>query len=219
MSKKAEKDQATALRKRGFSYKEIAKYVGVSISTVSLWLKDESWSKEVSVRNQKRAAHDNSKRISLLNKARANQNERLYDESERTAVTEYKHYQSNPLFMAGISIYMSLGDRGNASIIRLSSAKTEVQRIFIRFAREYLGVPRETIRFWLLLYPDQSNQGCCTFWSTKIKIPMAKFHKSQVIQGRSTKRTLHKGIGNTIIGSTVLKKKLMKWIELTEKKL
>jgi transcriptional regulator with XRE-family HTH domain len=219
MSKKVEKEQAMALRKRGFSFKEIAKYTNVSVSTVSLWLRDETWSKQITEQNQKRAARENGKRISLLNKARNNQNERLYSAALRSAITEFKHYQTNPLFIAGITSYVALGDRTNAKLIRLSTANSEIQRVFIRFAQEFLGVPRETIRFWLLLYPWHNDTECRAYWAAKLKIKEGQFHKSQAIQGKSTKHALHKGIGNTIIGSTVLKMKLTKWIELTLKKL
>ena len=55
------------------------------------------------------------------------------------------------------------------------------------------------------------------YWSKKTGISVAQFYKSQVIEGRSKKRTLHFGVGNTIIGSTLLKKKLDLWISLALK--
>jgi transcriptional regulator with XRE-family HTH domain len=219
MSKKAEKEQATSLRKRGFSYKEIAKYTGVSVSTVSLWLKDESWSRDITAQNQKRAARDNSKRISLLNKARSNQFKKLYTEAERSAVIEYKHYKQNPLFIAGLMLYVGEGDNRDPRLIRLANTKVDIHRIFIAFLIEFLGVPREKIRFWVLLYPDLDPEKCSRAWSKALKLPLSQFHKYQVIEGKSSKRRLQYGVGNTIIGSAVLKKKLMKWVELCLKEL
>ena len=61
--KKAEKEQALNLRKRGFTLREIAKYVNVSVSTISLWLKDQQWSHKVTEDNQRRASKENSKRF------------------------------------------------------------------------------------------------------------------------------------------------------------
>ncbi len=219
MSKKVEKEQAMALRKRGFSFKEIAKYTNVSVSTVSLWLKDEVWSKQITDQNQKRAARENGKRISLLNKARGNQYKKLYAEAERSAVTEYKHYRTNPLFIAGLMLYVGEGDNRDERLIRLANTRIEIHRIFIAFLMEFLGVPREKIRFWLLLYPELNPERVSAVWSKKLNIPLAQFHKYQVIQGKSTKRVLQYGVGNTIIGSAVLKRKLTKWIELALKEL
>lgn len=212
-------DQVMALRKRGFGIAEIAKIADVSKSTVSLWLKDQSWSKAITQSNQKRAAKDNSKRISLLNKARSNQNQKLYTEAERSAVIEYKHYKKDPLFIAGLMLYVSEGDDTANHQIRFTSSQSASHRIFINFAKAYLGVPRETFRFWVLLYPDIDPVKALKYWSKQTGISVAQFHKYQVIQGRSQKRTLQFGVGNTIIGGTVLKRKLLKWIEIALKEL
>lgn len=217
--KKAQFEHAKELRKRGFTYKDISKIVDVSISTVSLWFSRETWSKSVTDDNQKRAAKENKKRISLLNTARGNQYKKMYAEAERSAVTEFKHYKSNPLFIAGLMLYVGEGDNSDNHLIRIANSKIDVHRIFIKFAMEYLGVPREKIRFWVLLYPDLSPKKCLHAWSKALHIPLSQFHKYQVIEGRSTKRTLHDGVGNTIIGGTVLKKKLLKWIALASKEL
>ena len=217
--KKVQFEQAKELRKRGFTYEEIGKIVNVSIITVYLWFSRETWSKSIRDDNQKRAAKENKKRISLLNKARGNQYKKLYAEAERSAVTEFKHYKNNPLFIAGLMLYVGEGDNSDNHLIRITNAKIDVHRIFIKFAKEYLGVPREKIRFWVLLYPDLVPQKCALKWSKALRIPLSQFHKHQVIEGRSAKRTLHDGVGNTIIGGTVLKKKLLKWIAIASKEL
>lgn len=210
--------QAQELRRRGFTYEEIARIVDVSKSTVSNWFSRETWSENIKANNQKRAARENSKRISLLNKARENQHKKLYAEAERSAATEYKHYKKNPLFIAGLMLYMSAGDGNSSHLLRLTSSKPDSHRIFIAFAKEYLGVPREKVRFWLLLHPSHSPATCIKYWSKEIRISSSQFHRYQVVDGKP-KKTLHFGIGNTIIGSTVLKRKLFKWTELALKDL
>lgn len=217
--KTAQFEQAVQLRKRGFTLNEIAKIVDVSKSTVSLWLSRETWSKSITESNQKRASKDNRKRILLLNKARGNQYRKLYTEAERSAVTEFKHYKHNPLFIAGLMLYVSEGDSSDNHLIRITSSRFDIHRIFIKFVLEYLGVPKEKIRFWLLLYHDLDEERCMKVWSRKLGLSIVQFHKNQVIQSRSKKETLHYGVGNTIIGGTVLKKKLLKWIQVASKEL
>lgn len=216
---RAQYEQAIQLRKRGFTYDEIAKIVDVSKSTVSNWLSHQKWSKNVRADNAKRAARENGKRIRLLNKARGNQYKKLYAEAERSAITEFKHYKKDALFMAGLMLYVGEGDTVDEGLIRIASTRKDVHRIFITFATEYLGVERGNIRFWLLLYPDLDERVCVTAWSKDLKLSKEQFYKNQVIQGKGKKRTLHDGVGNTIIGSTVLKRKLMKWVELALKEL
>jgi predicted transcriptional regulator len=217
--KSAQFAQAKELRKRGFTYEEIAKIVDVSKSTISSWLSKETWSISVKEDNAKRAAKENKKRISLLNTARGNQNKKLYVEAERSAVTEFKHYKQNPLFVAGLMLYVADGDLIPHLPIRISSSQKEVHRIFIAFVKEYLGVPREKIRFLLIFSPLHKPLVSSRLWSKKIGLPLSQFHKYQVLQSKNKKRPLHDGIGNTIIGGTISKRKLLKWVELASKEL
>jgi predicted transcriptional regulator len=212
-------EEAKRLRKRGFTYTEIAKVTSVSVSTISAWFSKETWSQQIRDDNQLKAARENKKRISLLNKARSNQYVKLYAEAERSAVNEYKHYRTNPLFIAGLMLYVGEGDNKHSRLIRIANTRMQIHRIFIAFLIEFLGVSREKIRFWLLLYPDLQPAECMRIWSDTLGISHTQFYKYQVIDGRSKKRRLQYGVGNTIIGSAVLKKKLMKWIELALKEL
>lgn len=212
-------EKAKEFRKRGFTYSEIAKLVGISKSTVSNWFSRETWSESVTQSNRKNAFRENGKRISLLNKARSNQNKKLYTEAERSAGVEFAHYKNNPLFIAGLMLYMTKGDLMHPHVIRFTSANPDTHRIFIKFLKEYMGVSREKIRFWLLLCPSHNALTLSREWSKKIHVPISQHHKYQVIQQKNSKRTLRFGVGNTIIGDTILKKKLIKWLELVNKSL
>jgi transcriptional regulator with XRE-family HTH domain len=211
--------QAVQFRKRGFTYSEIAKIVDVSKSTVSVWLSKKAFSKQVKADNLKRAAKDNVKRIGLINKARKAERASRYAEAVHSAETEYRHYKKDPLFIAGLMLYVSEGDNKDKRLIRMANARMDLHLIFIKFLIAYLGVEKAKIRFWLLLYPDLDEAVCMKRWSKYIGISPSQFYKNQVIAGRSSKRTLHFGVGNIIIGNTVLKRKLSRWIELATKEL
>ena len=209
--------QAIAFRRRGFTYAEIAKICDVSKSTVSNWLSNEHFSQAVKEENTTKAGRENAKRIALLNKARKAERARRYSEAVRSAETEYKHYRKDPIFMAGVMLYLGVGDRNQENIVRLSSARPEVHRLFISFAVQYLGAPKDKVKFWLLLYPDHKEVAAMKYWSRKIGLSVAHFYKNQVVPGKSKSQTLQYGVGNTIIGSTVLKHKLDRWVELARK--
>jgi predicted transcriptional regulator len=211
--------KALEFRKRGFTYSEIAKIVGISKATASLWLSKKAFSKRVKEDNIEKAGRDNKKRINLLNKAKASQRQAHYIQLTKTAKVEYKHYKANPLFMAGLMLYRAQGDLNNTSPIRLSSTDQVTHRIFIKFAHEYLGIDKSSIRFWLLLYANLDPKKCVASWSQAIKLPSAQFSKTQVLKNETIKQALHYGVGNTIIGNTVLKHKLLLWVELATKEL
>jgi predicted transcriptional regulator len=212
--KKAAYEQAISLRKRGFSYSEIAKLCAVSVGTVSAWLSPLAFSKGIKEQNKRRAAESNIKRLLVINKARATERRKQYAEAERLAKVEYQNYRQNPLFMAGLMLYVTAGDNLNPSLIRLTNSRPELHRIFIKFIVRYLGVEKGTIRFWLLLYPDHAELPCIQHWTKKTGLSVSQFYKNQYVKSRSQNHPLHFGIGNTIIGSTLLKKKLNQWIEL-----
>jgi predicted transcriptional regulator len=205
--------QALAFRRRGFTYVEIAKICGVSKATVSNWCRSEQFSKAVAKDNAARAARENTKRLSLLNKARNAERKNRYAEAERGAETEFTHYRKDTLFVAGLTLYIALGDRKSPLQLRISSGRHELHTLFIRFAMAYLGVEKTAVRFWLSLYPTHDEVKAMKHWSKKMGISVAQFYKTQVIKGSSSKETLQFGVGNTIIGSTVLKRKLNRWIE------
>jgi len=212
-------EQAVIFRKRGFTYAEIAKICNVSRGTVSNWLAHEEFSKLVATENKKRAVVDNTKRLASINKARTTERKAQYTEITRLAKIEYQNYRTSPLFMAGLMLYSCEGDLQNERLIRLTSTRIDLHRVFISFLTTYLGVAKPSIRFWLLLYPDLDEVACMKHWCKKTTLSPAQFYKNQVIQGISPKRTLHFGIGNTIIGSTLLKKKLLTWTKLATKEL
>lgn len=212
-------EQALAFRKRGFTYSEIAKICGVAPSTLSVWLKDEPFSKRVAAENVEKAIQQNTKRLALINKARNAERKNRYSEAVKTAETEFRHYKKDPLFIAGLMLYLAEGDTKNHGLIRLSNARPETHWVFLKFCHTYLGVTRQQVHFWLLLYPHHHEVKAMKYWCKQAGLSPAQFYKNQVIQGRSTKRTLQFGVGNTIIGNTVLKHKLKRWIELILKEL
>jgi transcriptional regulator with XRE-family HTH domain len=211
--------QAVEFRKRGFTYSEIAKICDISVSTASNWLSKKKFSKDVAKDNAAKAAHENKKRMTLLNKTRKAERTLQYAHAVHSAETEYKHYKQNPLFIAGVMLYLADGDQKDSSRIRISSTNAHLHRIFISFMQEFLGVEACDITFYVALYEGMLETREMKWWSGCINLSVAHFSKTQFIQRVSKEAVLHHGSGNTIIGDTVLKIKLIRWIELMSKEL
>lgn len=212
-------EQAVSLRKRGFTLEEIAKYCDISKSTASKWLKNKAFSEQVSKQNAKRAGVENAKRLRLISKARSKERVARYKEAVHSAETEFKHYRKDQRFIAGLMLYLVSGDMKNERVVRFSGSKMDSHKIFLKFALEYLGVEKTDVRFMLFLQTGQNEELCMKKWHRSLGLPYAQFYKNQVLQNKTTKKTLHSGVGNTIIGSTVLKSKLSRWVELATKEL
>jgi transposase len=210
-------NQAINLRKRGYSYREIASLCGISVGTASRWLSSLPGADLIVANNKRKAAKENKARLALINKARTTERKKQYAEAERMAKIEYQNYRTNPLFMAGLALYVAEGDNTHGRLLRMANSRPELHRLFIRFIMQFLGVEKSSIRFWILLYPDLNEVDCMKYWSKHTGVSISQFYKNQYIEGRSNKRTLHFGVGNTIIGNTLLKKKLDLWIKLALK--
>ena len=209
-------EQAINLRKRGFTLAEIAKVCDISKSTASLWLKNKAFSELVTKQNIKRAGQENAKRLGLITKARGGERKQRYLDAQTSAKTEFAHYKANPAFVAGLMAYVMSGDTSDEHTIRLSHTSLYAHRLFINFATKFLGVEKNRIHLWLHLYEGVSEERMMKKWSKITSIPFSQFYKNQFVN-KTSRKPLHSGVGNTIIGSTYHKQKLKAWVHLAEK--
>ncbi|MFT7645146.1 MAG: transcriptional regulator with XRE-family HTH domain [Candidatus Paceibacteria bacterium] len=209
-------EQAVGLRKRGFTLEEIAKVCEISKSTASIWLKNKAFSALVTKQNVKRAGAENAKRLQLVAKARGGERKRRYADAATSAKVEFAHYQTNPLFLAGLTAYVAAGDLKDDRVIRFSNVSPELHRLFVRFCIEFLGIEKQNIHLWLHLYEGASEERVMKIWSKVTTIPYSQFYKNQFVN-KGSRKPLHSGVGNTIIGSTYHKQKLKAWVQLVKK--
>ena len=209
-----DQEKVFELRKQGKSYREIQKIVPISRDTLSRWFKNEEWSKHMTIKNKKSQIKLGAEHLKKMNTSRKNILDKMYLEVEQGAKIEFQLYKNDPLFTAGLMVYAGEGDKKNKNQVRLSNSEYYLHLVFIRFIEKFLNYPRGKIKFWLLLYPDHNVEECLNIWSQKLKIGRKNFHKSQIIQGKSKSRKLQYGVGNSIISNTVLKKKILKWLDL-----
>ncbi|MDP3996147.1 MAG: helix-turn-helix domain-containing protein [bacterium] len=213
-----DKVRAFELRKQGKSYKEISQLLGMSLSTLSDWFKNEPWSNEIKSRLASKASAKNACKLELMHKARSTQLKNLYEKARREAKDEYKKFRENPLFIAGLMIYWGEGDK--LSKYRCSVANTEPKmiRIFVKFL-VLCGVKYDRIVGWILLYPDLDASVCRNFWVKEAGLDNIRFTKSIIIKGKSTIKRLHYGVCNVGFHNRYFKEKMLIWFQLVAKDL
>lgn len=209
-----DKEKAFELRRRGKTYKAIKEELGISKSTLSDWFRDIPWSRHLKSSNTNRTR--TPEHIGLMHKARKDQLDLLYKVAEEEASVSYETFKKEPLFWAGLMIYAGEGEKRSKHNIKVTNSEFYLHSIFIKFSRKYLGVPIEHVRCGLIIYPDLNPSLCKEMWSNALGISRDNFHKTQVIQGKELKKRLQYGVAMSIISSTVLKKKVMKWISLAQ---
>ena len=166
--------------------KEIARVVGVSPSTVSLWVRDielpEGQHEALLARNpaynyQRNGWAENVRR----GKARRNGYQLRGRQLVRLA---------NPLYIAGCMLYWAEGDKTRNSV-RLSNSDPDLIALFGRFLRECFDVPEENFRVNCYLFADHiaRQREVEKFWLDVLGLPRACLRKSIVNSySRASKR-------------------------------
>lgn len=207
---------AFKLRKDGKSYREIQKELGVSRSTLCDWFKNEEWSRHIKNLNTNNNSLINPERLKLLHEGRRKMLKDKYSEAENQAEKQFHVFKKDPLFTAGLMIYAGEGDKRSDHMSRISNSEFYIHKIFIQFAEKYLDINRENIKIGLILYPDLDITTCLNKWSAELNIPKSNFYKTQIIRGKEKTKKLQYGVGISIIsGIVVVKKTILKWLELS----
>lgn len=150
--KTAERERARKLRRRdGRSVKEIAAILGVSRSSVSLWVRDIELTLE-----QEERLHGRVSRGQFIgskaNEEKAHLRRRMYHaQGRRRARIEDAGY------VAGCMLYWAEGDKARNSV-RLANSDPEVIRFFVRFLRRYFAIEAQKIRLSCNLFADHEHR-------------------------------------------------------------
>ncbi|OGH87838.1 MAG: hypothetical protein A3J93_05410 [Candidatus Magasanikbacteria bacterium RIFOXYC2_FULL_42_28] len=215
MSKDELKSKALQLRRKGLSYNQISKKLGVSKSTVSLWLAKVGWSvKMIDVLAKQNKTRSRAQLRSYA-KIRKVKMEAMREVAREEARQSFFSLSKNILFLVGLTIYWGEGDKRMANgLVRISNIDPAMVKKFIEFLRKVCEVPQERIKIWLLLYKDLNEIKCKRYWTTKLNLRPSQFVKSQCIVGRHKTRRVSYGVCNLYVSNRLLKEKILTWIEL-----
>ena len=212
------KTLAIEMRKAGHSYNYIAPKVGVSKSTVGMWVSDIPYI-------------PNQETIERIGKARAasgaakNKIKReSFQLARDEACTDVQAVSTRDLFMLGLGLYIGEGAKSD-SITCFVNSNVAIMNLIIRWFTDAIGIPKKNIRMRLHLYPDSHHETCHEFWSTQTGIPREQFFRP-VIDFRKDKKAMKSGklpygtahlrvssLGEKRFG-VFLARKIMAWSEL-----
>jgi len=210
-----DKEKAFELRRSIKSYKAIHKELGIPLSTLSGWFKNEEWSTEIRDRLGKEQSLSFPKKLEAMVKANKERWGKIHQSYRDAAEKEFESLKDNPLFLAGIMLYWGEGEKKQkSSAVRLSNSEPEMIRIFNIFLTKTLKIPQNKIWGWLLLYPDLVDSVQKNFWSKATGLSLGQFTKSTYIKGRHPSKRLSYGVCTIIVRNRALKERVLKWLEL-----
>lgn len=210
-----DKEKVFELRRLGKSYKQISRELGIPISTLAGWLKNEPWSQEIKNRLSIKVSLANSRALELMAQANRERWKLRHEEYRTAAVKEFEKLKNNSLFLAGLMLYWGEGEKQQkSSQVRLGNSDPEMLKLFYLFLTKSLKISPDKIFAWLLLYPDLVDSTQKNFWSKATGIPLNRFKKSIYIKGRDPKKRMSYGVCTVVVSSRELKERVLKWLEL-----
>lgn len=219
-----DKPFALRLRRRGKSYTEISRQLGVPKSTLSKWLKPLRYSQAVRQRLSRISSRKFSENISTWNRKRA---ERYAVEREGRvahAADEVSSLSRDRLFWFGLALYWAEGSKKDRFTVRFTNSDPRLVKSWLRFLTEFCGVSRDTIRLTVHLHPNVSDRRAKRFWSEELALPLTQFRRSLRKLSLSSQRkkpynTLPYGTCHIYVGSSLLKQKLEGWMRGVERQI
>jgi|SRR3989344_1066569 len=206
------------LRQEKKSYREIARILGISKSTISYWLSGNPQSVKIKQKLSEKNRRESKTRIQKIIQRSREKWEGIRKNAKEESIKEFAALIKNPLFISGICLYWGEGDSKPKNPLRISNTDPRMIHLYIKFLREILMIPSEKIKIGLILYPDLSEKESKRFWIDITGIKTDNFQKTQYIQGKHPTKRLPRGICMVITHGTVYKTKMLSWIDILHKK-
>ena len=207
------RDVGQALRRLGFSYREIGSVIPVGKATLSLWCRDIVLSAaEQALLEQRQAA---LVRQGQIGRKRRYETTHRAAERRETARLEVPSLRDDPLWVAGTTAYWAEGGKAWRRLTFANSDPSMI-RLFIVWASRYLDLSTDRFTISLHLHSGQEETERQTFWSNVTGIPTDRFRKT-FVKPEGTghrKKALYNGTAQVrVTKSAALLDRVLGWIE------
>jgi hypothetical protein len=175
MALRKEKAEAIQMRKAGASYSQIKEKVGVSKSTLSLWLEGYP----LSEKRLRELQADSPVRIERFrNTMRRKRDARLQIVREKAA-KEIATLSKRELLIGGFFLYWGEGTKTTRASTSVSNTDPAVLKFFLKWL-DLLGVEKSRIKAYVHLYKDMNIKKELKFWSAALGLPPRSFRKPYI---------------------------------------
>lgn len=203
------RQKAFELRRRGMSYTQIKSQIGVSKSTLSLWLRKYPLSKK-----QIYLLRDVSEvRIEKFRATMTAKREKRIADLCDYQKSKYLPLSRKELLIAGLFLYWGEGGKDLKRPPSVHNSNPQVIKFALYWYTEILKVPREKIKVNLHLYSDMEVSKELAFWSKELNIPTSQFIKPYVKQSKRIDISHKGGFGHgtcgLVVNSISLKEEIM----------
>lgn len=169
------------MRREGASYSQIKQRIGVSKSSLSLWLRHLPLSPE-----RIRELRDFSEiRIERYRETRRRTREARWAEVRKCAERDIGKLSQRELVIAGLFLYWGEGGKTSPASTTLSNTDPAMILFFMQWL-EALAVPKEKLRVHMHFYSDMNVEKELQFWSKTLDLPLSSFTKPYIKNSKQT---------------------------------
>ncbi|MEK7107383.1 MAG: hypothetical protein AAB899_04330 [Patescibacteria group bacterium] len=210
-----EKGRAIALRKKGYSYRDILREVHVSKSSISLWLQDLPLTKDektyLKSRRDSNISRGRMRAAASLHELRLSRDNVLLQEARK----EFVLYREVSLFTTGIALYWAEGSK-RTSVFSFANSDSEMINLMLSWIERFFGVGRKAIKVRLYIHKPYAHENCESWWSREISVPLSNFQKTiyKPTGLLVKKRPDYKGCLRIELGTTYRLRKMQFWQQM-----
>ena len=175
-----EQEAARALRAKNRTIADIAKTLGVSKSSVSLWVHDVPFTPSLRLRGPQRRPHP-------AHEAKLRQIEELNSEG----IERVGHLGEQAFLAAGITLYAGEGSKSDGEV-NFANSDPEMVRFFCAWLRHFFDIDEERLRVRVYLHLGLDLEAVQQFWSEVTRVPRSQFRKPyRAVPDPSIRRNKH----------------------------
>lgn len=210
-----ERNKAIELRRLGYSYKDILKYVPVAKSSLSLWLNGISLTQdELELLKRRVVEQGKNGRVKsgLVNSLRKSEREkRVYE----VAKTEFQENIRNKFFFVGVALYWAEGAKKN-HCFQFVNSDPDMIMLMVNWVEKFLNVSRNGLKYRLFIHRPYENERCEEFWGKIIGVPHQNFQKTifKPTPHLVKRNPMYKGCFRVGIGGIDTLRKMIAWQKL-----
>ena len=222
------KNLAMSLRRGGYSYSEIQKFVSVPKATLSYWFKDIKLSEAQLVRLQKKR-NDAIQEGAQIRSKRVNE---AIEKIERTSAKDIKDISKRELWLMGVMLYWRErgSDRDVKKGVKFTSSDPHLIRLFLKWLMEVGQLGEADVLCDILIEGDKDlpagrQEKAISYWSEVTSFPQTVFTRVYVQKTkkkrkkRETKKAEFGLLRIRVKASSMLARQLSGWIMAIQNKI
>ena len=195
------RETAVAMRCQGRSYREIREVVGVSKSTLSLWLRDVPLTEDQRLALALRSPAGASRRARAIRASAAQRRTQIQAEA-RAQIT---HLSESELFVAGVVVYWAEGSKNKpwrtGQSVKFMNSDPRLIQLFLAWLR-LAGVSPDRLIFRLHIHQSADATEAIAFWSRVVEAPASQFGNTTI--KTHNPKTVRRNVGEDYHGCLVV---------------